>query len=261
MTTVADFEEYTDVHGVITIGGVVLANVQYDVKWKRNVVSVPRAGAKSNREIPGILSVETKLKKVLIHDDAPIVLGYSLNDTPITGGAEALLVASGVLDGTTRVTDLTTTTLAAASRIQLTLQTKDVTVGGTATLVGEDANGNPIAEVLVVPADMEIGDTLTTAKVFAKAFTLTTIGVDSADDTGTFKVDAIAGSSTLTVGDPKVFDLVGMVTKGGKSIQITQPDCWFANGGLTWTEGGSPIDVELEVRMYDPSLLEVDIVG
>lgn len=261
MTTVADFGEFTDVDGVLTIDDVPIANVQYDVSWKRNVNKVPRSGARSQKNIPGYLEVTTKLKAILIHDNAAALVGASLNDTPITGAAETLLAASNVLDASDFYEDMTDDTIASPSRIRYTLQTKAVTVGGTITIIGEDASGNPLEEILTVPATMAINDTLTSKKLFKKVYGHTIRGVDSADDLGTFMVASITGASSFTVGDPLVFDLVGIVTKGSESIQVTQPDCWMAGGQFAWTEGGEPMDIDVDVYMYDPDLFEYDVIG
>jgi len=262
MTTVADFGEYTDVDGQLSLSGLgTIANVQYDVSWKRNANKVPRSGARSQKNIPGYLEVTTKLKAILIHDNAAALLGSSLNATPITGAAETLLATSHVLDATDWYEDMTDDTIAAASRIRYTLQTKAATVGGTITIIGEDASGNPLEEIITVPATMAINDTLTSTKLFKKVYGHTIRGVDTADDLGTFLVASITGASSYSVGDPLVFDLVGTVTKGSESIQITQPDCWMASGGFAWTDGGKPMDIDVDVQMYDPDLLDVDVIG
>lgn len=257
MTTVGDFAEYTDIDGAITIDGVVLANVQYDVKWKRETVKVPRAGARSDKNLPGKLTVTTKLKKVLIHDDAAKVLGYSLNDAPISGAAEELKTGVALdADGYTAMSD---TEIAAASRIRATVATSAITTGGTLVIVGEDAAGNSIQESVTV-GTLGVGEYATGTKLFKKVLGIIVYDIRSTGG-GTLTIASITGASSFTVGDPKIFDLVGRVEKGAKSIQITQPDCWFANGGLAWTEGGKPIDVDLDVEMYDPDLLDVDVVG
>lgn len=257
MTTVGDFAEYTDLDGVITIDGVVLANVQYDVKWKRETVKVERAGAHSDKVLPGKLSVTTKLKKVLVHDDAAKVLGYSLNDTPITGAAEELKTGVALdADGYTAMTD---TEIAAASQIRATVATSAITTGGTLVIVGEDTAGNSIQESIAI-GTLGVGEYATGTKLFKSVLGVLVYGIRSAGS-GTLTIASIAGAASYTVGNPKIFDLVGRVTKGTKSIQITQPDCWFASGGLAWTAGGKPIDVDLDVEMYDPDLLDAAVVS
>jgi hypothetical protein len=255
MTTVTDFEEYSDVDGAITLGGVALANVQYDVKWSRDVVKAPRAGARSDRNLPGKLTVTTKLKKILIHDDAARVLGYSLNDTPLTGAAEELKTGVALAaDGYTAMSD---TVIAAASRIRATVASSAITTGGRLDIVGEDTAGNPLTESLTVTT-LGVGEYVTGTKLFKEVFGVIVYSIRSTGE-GTLTIASVTGASEYTVGDPVVFDLVGTLTKGSKSITITQPNCWISGSGLAWTEGGKPLDIDLPVEMYDPGDLTVDI--
>lgn len=261
MTTTQDFGEYTGLEGSLTVGGLPIADVFFDCKWARGGVGIPRSGKHSDKELPGKLTQTTKIRKALVHEDAPVLLGYSLNDTPITGSAGTLLATSHVLDAGDAYEDMTTPTIATESRVKYTLQTKNLTVAGTITIIGEDTAGNAISETIEVPATMLIAETLISSKVYKKVHGHTIRAVDSTDDLGTFKVESIIGSSTLTVGNPKVFDLVGSVTKGSKSITVTLIDCWFKNGGLAWTDVGKTVDVDADVGMYDPDELECVIVG
>lgn len=259
MTTVADFGEYTGMFGTITIGGVALADVEFDCKWSRGTVSHARGGKYSDIQIPGKLTVKTKIKKALVYADAPKTLGYSLNDTPITGTAEALLAASSVLDATDFYIDMTDATIATESLIKITLQTKNITTGGTITLIGENTAGVAISEIIDLPATAVVGATWTSTKTFKVLYGMTVRGTDSTDDTGTFKVESIAGNTSFTVGNPKVFDLIGTLTKGATTIVVTLPDCWFSSGNLNWSDASKIIDVDADVEMHDPDLLKVDI--
>lgn len=256
MTTVADFDEYTDVNGVVLIDGVVLADVQYDVKWERATVKVPCAGAIADKNLPGKVSVTTRLKKVLVHSDAAKMIGYSLNEAALTGAAEELKTGVALdADGYTAMAD---TEIAAPSRVQATVVTSAITTGGTMVIIGADANGNPIQEAVAI-STLSVGETAIGSMLFSTVYGVAVYGVRSAGN-GTLTIASIAGASAYTVGNPKIFDLVGKVVKGTKTIQITQPDCWFTNGGLAWTEGNTPIDVDLGVEMHNPALLEVDVV-
>lgn len=259
MTAVSDWGEYTGIHGTVTIGGVALADVFYDLKWKRATVSHGRSGKYSDSNYPGKLTVETKITKALAYADAAKVIGYSLTDTPVTGTAEALLAASHVLDATDNYEDMTDNTIATLSRIRYTLATKAITVGGTITIIGEDASGNAISETIEVAAPASIGDTWTSTKLYKKVHGHTIRAIDSADDLGTFAVASIAGSSSYSVGDPKIFDLIGTLTQGATTIVFTQPDCWFTEGGIAWEDAGKVVEVECPVSMRDPDTLTVAV--
>lgn len=257
MTTCSDFGEMTGVHGTITVAGAALADVFYDVKWKRATVSHGRSGKYSDTNYPGKLTVDTKIKKALIYADAAVTLGYSLTATPTTGTAETLLASSHVLDATDVYEDMTDDTIATPSLIRYTLVTNAITASGTITVIGEDNAGNPISELIKVTAPASIGATWTTTKLFKKVYGHTIRAIDTTDDTGVFAVASIAGGASYAVGCPKVFDLVGTLTKGANTIVVTQPDCWFSEGGINWEDAGKVIEVDIPVVMRDPDTLTV----
>jgi len=258
--TVSDFGEYTGVHGVVTMDGAAIADVEYDCSWSRTTAAHSRSGKHSDIQVPGKLSVKTTIKKTLVHADAAKVIGYTLSDTPLTGTASTLLASSHVLDATDNYEDMTTPTIATPSRIRYTLGTNATTVAGTITIIGEDANGDAQSETLDVAAGMTVGSTLTSEKLYSKVYGHTIREVDSTSDTGVFAVTSITGSSTTTVGDPKTFALVGQVVKGGNSITLTQNDCWFSQGGLSFADAGKIVEVSLPVEMHDPDTLTAVIV-
>jgi len=257
MTTVADFGQYTGVNGAMTIDGVPFADIQYDIRWATSDVNFTRSNKRSDGCIPGKRSVSTKIRKVFVHDDAAIVLGYSMSDVPITG-------ANGVLQAANTFTPDTVETIGAnptaASRVKITVGTAAIVTAGRVIVYGTDASSQPLAEVFTIPDDTPATTSFTGSKVFK---TTTHYAIfDLEGDTGcTLALDSVAGSSTLTFGDPKVFDIVGTLTKGAKSITITQQDCWLKNGGISWVDSGRVIEVDADVGMHDPDLLSVVIVG
>jgi hypothetical protein len=257
MTTVADFGEYTGVHGLVQVDNVTFADIEYDVKWSRTTVTHSRASKFSDIQIPGKLTVKTTIKKALVHSEAAMVMGYSLNDTPITGAAETQKTGLTVTaDG---YQEMTTPVISAASRIRCTVVDNSMTTAGTLTLVGEDVNGTAISEILSVGL-LAAGEYVTSTKVFKELAGITVNSIRSTGS-GTFTVTSLSGSSSYTVGEPKIFDIVGSVSKAGKSITITQPNCWFVEGGLSFADAGKILEISTAVEMHDPDLLEVDVVG
>jgi tRNA threonylcarbamoyladenosine modification (KEOPS) complex Cgi121 subunit len=61
------------------------------------------------------------------------------------------------------------------------------------------------------------------------------------------------GSSTYTIDDPELFDLIIGVTKGTKSVVYTLPDCWVTDFGLNFSQRDKEVREEHEVRMRNPS--------
>lgn len=256
MTTVDDFGEYTGAHGVVTVDGVPFADVEYDIKWSRTTVTHSRASKFSDIQIPGKLTVKTTIKKALVHSEAAMVLGYSLTDTSVTGTAGARLAATTIVAGTAVAI---TTDPATPSMLDITITVGSTTAEGQIIVGGTDANDDPIAESFVIPNGTALGTVFHGAKVFKTCdFALP---LDITSGTGAkFQVDSVAGVA-YAVHNPKIFDLVGGVTKAGKSITITQPDCWFSEGGLSFVDAGSILEVNSAVEMHDPDLLEVVVVG
>jgi len=258
MTTVNDFAEYTDIDGSLMVGVAPVANIQFDCKWKRTVNKVPMAQGYAEKQIPGYLELTVKIKKgALIHSDAEVLQGYSLTDTPITGTASTLQAAATFTADTVETIGANPAT---PSRVRISLTVADITTAGEVIVYGTDAADNKISELFVIPVSTTAGTNFDGSKVFKTTTKAAIIGLASTGG-GKLTFASLAGASSITVGNPKVFDIVGTVTKGAKSIQITIPDCWFINGGLTWTEGGKPIPVEVDVAVYDPSALSEDIVG
>lgn len=255
MTTVDDFGEYTGVFGSLSVGGVPLADVEYDVRWSRGTVSHSRASKYSKVQLPGSLTVKTTIKKMLVHSEAAILLGYSLTDTSITGTATACLAATTFTAGTAVPI---TSDPATVSVLKITQSNAATTLGGSLTVVGTDANDNPLSESIEVAAASPDGTVWYTTNAFKTADYAIT---NTITGTAKFQIDGVAATVTHVVHNPKIFDLVGAVTKSGKSITITQPDCWFVEGGLSFIDADTMLEVSTSVEMHDPDLLTLAIVG
>jgi len=257
MTTVADFGEYTGVFGVVLVDGLTFADVEYDIKWSRSTVTHSRASKFSDIQIPGKLTVKTTIKKALVHEEAAMVIGYSLTDVPTTGSAGSLLAATTIAADV--VTPITSDP-ATPSRVRITISVGTTVLAGQILVTGTDSNDRDMTEVIPIPALTQIGAVFTGTKVFKTTDSATVLGSTTA--TGAkYALTSITGAATYTIKDPKIFDLVGGVTKLGKSIQITQPDCWFSDGGLNFKDAGTILEFGASVEMHDPDLLEVVVVG
>jgi len=255
MTTVNDFGEYTGAMGTITLSsGGALADVEYDIKWSRSTVTHSRGGKHSDIQIPGKLTVKTKIKKALVYADAARTLGYGLTDTAVTGTATACLAATSFTAGTAVPI---TSDPATVSVLAVTTSNASTTLAGSFTIVGTDVNDDPISESIEVPGATISGTIFKTSKSFKTADYAIT---NTITGTAKFQIDGVAATATYNVGNPKVFDLVGVLTKGATTITITQPDCWFSSGGISWVDAGKIVDVDADVEMRDPDTLTVTVV-
>jgi hypothetical protein len=255
MTTVDDFGEYTGAHGFLKVDNVTWADVEFDCNWSRSTVTHSRASKFSDIQIPGKLTVKCTIKKALVHAEAEQAIGASITDAKTTGTATACLAETSFTAGTAVAI---TSDPATASVLKVTTTTAAGTLGGSFTIVGTNANDDPISETIEVPAAVPQGTEWQTTKVFKTADYAITSGV-----TGTlkFKIDGVAASANYTVHNPLIFDIEGGVSKAGKSITITMPSCWFSEGGLSFVDAGAILEVNAAVEMHDPDLLEVTVVG
>jgi len=255
MTTVSDFGEYTGAMGTITLSaGGALADVEFDVKWSRSTVTHSRGGKHSDIQIPGKLTVKTKIKKALVYADAARTLGYGLTNTAVTGTATACLAATSFTAGTAVPI---TADPATASVLRVRTSTDVSTAAGGFTIVGTDVNDVEQSETLTIPNGTVVGTDFYTTKVFKLANYAITNAITGSIK---FQIDGVAATATYAVGDPKVFDLVGVLTKGATTITITLPDCWFSSGGISWVDAGKIVDVDADVEMRDPDTLTITVV-
>jgi len=252
MTTVDDFDEYMDADGYVTKGGPVVADVLCDVKFLRDTIEIPVLGA-SNIYRPGKVKLAScKITRVRPRTTASLD-GSAMTATPSTGAAETLKTARSLAaDGWVDNTD---TAIAAASRIRLTVATSAITTAGYIVIVGEDSDGNHIEEAVSVGL-LGVGEYATSARAFLKAYGTYNHGVASTG-VGTLTIASITGSSTYTIDDPEIFDLVIGVSKGTKSVVYTLPDCWIPDFGLNFSALDKEVREEHEVKMRKPSAVSM----
>ena len=244
-------EYYTGVHGAVTYAGASLAVAEFSFEITRGIASHARSGKWSDLNVPGKLSCKGKLKRIQTNAD---LFMAALNATPATGTATTLLATSSVLDGTDFYEAMDDTTPGTASRIKVTLQTQAVTSsgGGTVTLIGTDINSNPISEVIEVPASAAVADYWITDKAFLTVEGHVVHDIDTESDLGTFKIESIAGDSTVNVGEPKSFALIGLVEDGTNHITVTLSNVTFNKAGFDFTDADKILDDDMEFFVKDP---------
>ena len=245
-------EHYTGVHGAVTYGVAALAVAEFGFDITRAVTSHARSGKWSDLNVPGKLSCKGKLKRIQLNAD---LIQAMLNATPVTGetaAAHAGLAGPG--DGEENITDMTDTAPTSASLVRLTCLTAAVTVAGVAVLIGTDAAGNAVAESVAIPT-MAADAYVTSKGVYA---TLTQVALtDVTCAGGTIGVGYRAGDSTVTVGEPKSFALIGKVTDGTNHITVTLANVFFTKAGLNFTDASKMLEDDMDFIVKDP---DVDII-
>jgi len=254
----SEFGKFTGVHGLLTIGGPPLADVLFDIEWNTETIVQEISGDYGGEEhIPGKRTIKTfKVTGALQKAEMLRMIGYGLNETPITGTAAVLQAAATFTAGIpiTIGTPITT-----PSRGRIALSVAPITTGGLVILYGTDINDNPVTEIIVIPNGSVAGTNFDGSQIFKTAPTALPIGVVGAG--AKFQFESLAGSSSYVFGPLKVFDLIGKAEDDeGNIFQVTAPDCWFKNGGLVWKGAGTLVPCDLDVDMHKSSELEVELV-
>jgi hypothetical protein len=234
-------------------------DVECDLRFTRGLVSHKLASRYGPVQLPGGFTVKCTIKKVLVHSEAAMVIGYGMSDTPTTGsvhtigGAAASVSADEVRNNSQAMTY--------PSRIALTF-TKGtgtgITTAGQCLVVGTNSNDTQISEMFIIPT-CTTTTTWTGTKVFKTVSHVIYTNVITNGD-GTLGTASIAGNVHYVVGDPKVMDLTVGVEKGGKSIIFTLPDGWFSEGGLAFADPDTILEVNAPFDMHHPDELELDVV-
>ena len=233
---------YTAVKGVLDYGGPI-AFVKFDITWNRDVAKQERGGMWSPLNLPGGFEVKGTVTTI-ITDGA--LLAASINETPTTGTAETLKSGRALLiDGWVDNVD---TSIATPSRIRLTVAAAPVTTAGYITLIGTNANDQEISEEVYVGL-LGIAENATSKQVYKTCLGTYNHGVVSA--TGTLTVASIVGDSTVNVGSPKIFNLIGSVVDGSSNVTITCNNVFFTGGGLPVESVNTVIKGEFPFVMRD----------
>jgi hypothetical protein len=243
---------WTGVEGVIKMDGSTIAWASANVKLSRGTASHGRGASESDVYRQGKFDAEGEFTEILTNGAHMSML---MNATPTTGTAGAALAASTAMQATAggEYTAFTDTEPTTPSRVKLTLITQNATVAGTATVIGEDANGEPIEETFDIPATMVVNDTLTGKKVFGKAFAIITLDVDTAADGGQFKVDYIAGDASVSIGRGSLFTYIFSVEDGSNYVRHTWTNCFFTSASTSLGDADEMAEVSYGFRPQDPA--------
>lgn len=240
-------EYYTGVHGAVTYAGSALAVAEFSFEITRAIASHARSGKWSDLNVPGKVSCKGKLKRIQTNAD---LLMAALNATPTTGEtatAHAGLTLPG--DGSENITDMTDTAPSSPSRVRLQILTAGVTVAGTAILIGTDAGDNALVEAVAVPVMAQ--DAYVTSNGVFK--TLTHVALKDITAAGaTLLVQYRAGDSSVNVGEPKSFALIGKVEDGSNHITVTLANVTFNKAGFNFTDADEILEDDMEFFVKDP---------
>ena len=251
-------KHYTGVQGVVKIDGSPIAVSEFGFTVDRGTASHARSGKWSDLNAPGKLKVTGTIKRIMVDSN---YLKAALNAAASTGEAYSL-VAADVIDCTTTPIEkdneadpLTHPATPSQLRISLALTGgAGIATAGAVTLIGADANDQPISETVLLPVttDTAAWDTSAIFKKFETAIFTDVI----CDTTSTLAVDSLAATSSFTLAKPKFFAIIGKVVDGSDNTIVTMTNCWFTKGGLSFTDADKMVEEDLPFMVEDP---DVDI--
>ena len=250
-------KHYTGVQGVVKIDGSPIAVSEFGFTVDRGTASHARSGKWSDLNAPGKLKVTGTIKRIMVDSN---YLKAALNAAASTGEAYSL-VAAYVIDCTSAPVEKDDETagahptLPSQLRVSLSLTgSAGIATAGAVTLIGTDANDQPISETILLPVttDTAAWDTSAIFKKFETAIFTDVI----CDTTSTLAVDSIAATSSFTLAKPKFFAIIGKVVDGSDNIIVTMTNCWFTKGGLSFTDADKMVEEDLPFMVEDP---DVDI--
>lgn len=239
-------DAYTGVQGVVTYADAALADAMFDFTITRGLATGQRSGKWSDLNKPGKVTVTGKITRIQRNAD---LIQAALNATPTTGTAIEIEAAATFTAGTAiALNDAPPTT---PSRIRVTLSVAALTTGGTLIIYGTDPNDNAISEVLTLENGSAASSTWTTRHVFKTCTYALPVGIASSGG-GKLAFAGIAGDSTVNVGDPKTFNLIGYVEDGSNNITITLSNCFFTGTKFSFTDASAQLMDDVPFAVTDP---------
>jgi hypothetical protein len=239
-------DTYTGVQGVVTYADAALASAMFDFTVTRGLATGTRSGKWSDLNKPGKVTITGRITRIQRNAD---LIQAALNATPTTGTAVTLEAAATFSAGTLiPINDAPPTT---PSRVRVTLSVDAITTGGTLLIYGTDANDNAISEVLTIANGATATTTWTTRNVFKTCTYALPVTVASTGG-GKFQFDAIVGDSTVNVGTPKEFNLIGYVADGSNNITVTLSNCFFTGAKFSFTDANAQTRDDLPFTVTDP---------
>lgn len=235
---------WTGVEGVIKKDGSTIAWAAASVDLGRGVASHARGASESDVYRAGKFTPKGTMTEILT-DGANMAL--LMNGTPTTGTAGVVLAATALSADTNTAAAVT---IATPSRVKVTCDTAAVTTPGTVTIIGTDAGGKPISEVLAIPL-LGIAETVTGKVLFKTTTSVAITGVRSA--TGKLKLDSIVGTANVTVGRPGLFTYVFGVEDGANYVRHTWNNCFFTSAKFGQGDADEMAEVSYDFQPQDPA--------
>ncbi len=248
---------YTGSDGEIKIGGATTSLVDFSIDMAVGVINSATIGKRSDMKYAGKFDVTGTITQVLVTGD---LMAKLIGDTSgiTTSSLETLLAAEDIETSDGRHEIVIGTDPAAPTSVKATLDVgTTLTTAGSIIIHGTDTSGSYVTEVLDFAAmDVGASDQIVYG---TQAFATTDfVDVEAALSQGstpnccTLKLEGVTGTKTITPGEPTLFDIIGKVTDGTSSYQMTANNCFFTGGTFPIGDAETLVQTDLPFVMQDP---------
>ena len=248
---------YTGSDGEIQIGGTPTTLVDFSIDMAVGVINSAAIGKRSDMKYAGKFDVTGTITQVLITGD---LMAMMIGDTSgiTTSSLESLLAATELLEASARHEIAITSDPTAATSVKATLTVGTVnTTAGSIVIHGTDASDIYVTEVLNFDA-MTAGDAAQIVYGTQAFKTTDFVDVEAALAKGItttcseLTLQGVSGTKTITPGEPTLFNIIGKVTDGTSSYQMTANNCFFTGGTFPIGDAETLVQTDLPFVMQDP---------
>jgi hypothetical protein len=250
----------TGAQGVVKIGGVVWADAVINFALNQASASAKRGGKRSQLNLPGELSCTITARNIM---RTGAKIGGMLTDASTSGSAGT--IKSGISVAADGWTDSTSPTISTPSQVRLTVASSAMTTAGVVTVIGTDADGNPLEEPIAISGSLGVGE-YATGKYLFKTVTGVYVAAVRSSGGGTLTLASIVGAASYSVtANSMEYDLIfgGIDTVSGNYILVTANNCFASKAGLAFADANTVFmdDVNFTIEDLDADLSVTEVTS
>jgi hypothetical protein len=247
----------TGAQGVVKVGGVVWADATINFTLNQASASAKRGGKRSQLNLPGELSCTISAKNIM---RTGAKIGGMLTDASTSGSAGT--IKSGISVSADGWTDSASPTISTPSQVRVTVASYAMTTAGVLTVIGTDADGNPLEEPIAIGV-LGVGEYATGKYLFKTVTGVYNTGIRSTSG-GTLTVASIVGAAAYSVtANPMEYDLIfgGIDSITGNYILVTANNCFASKSALAFADANTVFmdDVTFTIEDLDADLSVTEV--